>query len=201
LAVKLRLRRMGKKRQPIYKVVAADVRSPRDGKFFEAIGLYNPLTDPAQIDIAEDRVLYWLSVGAQPTKTVRNLLSKSGILLRRELVREGMDEAKIELRMDEFFKLHNVKPAEKVQPAESKVVEAEVKTETAAEENVVVVEAEVKTETAAEENVVVEEAEVKTETATEENVVVEEEKKEEISEELNSAAETTGTVSEDSNTD
>lgn len=140
MAVKLRLRRMGKKKQPIYKVVAADVRSPRDGKFIEAIGLYNPLTDPAQIDIAEDRVLYWLSVGAQPTKTVRNLLSKSGILLRRELVREGMDEAKIELRMDEFFKLHNVKPAEKVQPVESKVIEAEAEviTETAAEENVVV---------------------------------------------------------------
>jgi len=65
LAVKLRLRRMGKKKQPIYKVVAADARSPRDGKFLEAIGLYNPLTNPHTININEDRALYWLSVGAQ----------------------------------------------------------------------------------------------------------------------------------------
>ena len=76
MAVKLRLRRMGKKKQPIYKVVAADERSPRDGRFIEAIGLYNPITDPATIDIQEDRALYWLGVGAQPTDTVKNLLSK-----------------------------------------------------------------------------------------------------------------------------
>ena len=65
---------MGKKRQPIYKVVAADERSPRDGKFIEAIGLYNPITDPATIDIKEERALYWLGVGAQPTTTVKGLL-------------------------------------------------------------------------------------------------------------------------------
>jgi small subunit ribosomal protein S16 len=59
LAVKLRLRRLGKKKQPIYKVVAADSRSPRDGKFIEAIGLYNPLTNPATLDL-KDRALYWL---------------------------------------------------------------------------------------------------------------------------------------------
>jgi len=75
LAVKLRLRKMGKKKQPVYKVVAADSRSPRDGKFIEAIGLYNPKTDPATINIKEDRALYWLIVGAQPTDTVKNLLS------------------------------------------------------------------------------------------------------------------------------
>jgi small subunit ribosomal protein S16 len=90
LAVKLRLRRMGKKRQPVYKVVAADVRSPRDGKFIEAIGLYNPKTEPATIEIQEDRALYWLGVGAQPTDTVKNLLSSKGILLRRELTKRGV---------------------------------------------------------------------------------------------------------------
>ncbi|NOX17152.1 MAG: 30S ribosomal protein S16 [Chlorobi bacterium] len=109
MAVKLRLRRMGKKRQPIYKVVAADVRSPRDGKFIEAIGLYNPKTDPAEINIQEERALYWLGVGAIPTETVRNILKRSGILLKRELLKDGLDEEKINARMEEFFAAHNKK--------------------------------------------------------------------------------------------
>ena len=70
---------MGKKKQPVYKLVAADSRSPRDGKFIEAIGLYNPLTHPSTLEINEDRALYWLNNGAQPTDTVRNLLSQKGI--------------------------------------------------------------------------------------------------------------------------
>ena len=109
MAVKLRLRRIGKKRQPVYKVVAADARSPRDGKFIEAIGLYNPKTDPAEINIQEERALYWLGVGAIPTDTVRNLLQKSGILLKRELLKEGLDEEKINARMEEFYAAHNKK--------------------------------------------------------------------------------------------
>ncbi len=82
MSVKLRLRRMGKKKQPLYKVVAADSRSPRDGKFLESIGLYNPLTNPSTIEIKEERALYWLNVGAQPTETVKSLLSQKGILLK-----------------------------------------------------------------------------------------------------------------------
>ena len=78
MAVKLRLRRMGKKKQPIYKIVAADARSPRDGRFLEAVGLYNPLTEPHSVDIKEERVLYWLNKGAQPTKTVKSLLRQQG---------------------------------------------------------------------------------------------------------------------------
>ena len=78
---------MGKKKQPVYKVVAADARSPRDGRFIEAIGLYNPKSNPAVIDIKEDRAIYWLGVGAQPTETVRNLLSKSGVLLKNDLIK------------------------------------------------------------------------------------------------------------------
>ena len=74
MAVKLRLRRMGKKKQPIYKMVAADSRSPRDGKFLEAVGFYNPLTNPHTLDLKEDRIMYWLNVGAQPTNTVKSLL-------------------------------------------------------------------------------------------------------------------------------
>jgi small subunit ribosomal protein S16 len=104
LAVKLRLRRMGKKKQPIYKVVAADSRSPRDGKFIEAIGLYNPLTDPHTIDIKEDRALYWLNVGAQPTDTVRSLLRQKGIILKRELMKKNLSEDKIQEEMDNWSK-------------------------------------------------------------------------------------------------
>ena len=80
MAVKLRLRRMGAKRQPFYRIVAADSRSPRDGKFIEIIGTYNPLTEPAEIKIDEELVLKWLRTGAEPTETVRTLFRKTGIL-------------------------------------------------------------------------------------------------------------------------
>jgi len=105
LAVKLRLRRMGKKKQPIYKVVAADSRSPRDGKFIEAIGLYNPKTEPATVEIKESRAMYWLGVGAKPTDTVRNLLSQKGIILKRELMKKGLSEEQVSLKLDEWKKL------------------------------------------------------------------------------------------------
>jgi len=78
--VKIRLRRMGRKNRPSYRVVAADSRSPRDGKFIEIIGHYNPLTDPATISINEEKALKWLRCGAQPTDTVRSLLGKLGIM-------------------------------------------------------------------------------------------------------------------------
>ncbi|PKL88135.1 MAG: 30S ribosomal protein S16 [Ignavibacteriae bacterium HGW-Ignavibacteriae-2] len=111
MAVKLRLKRMGKKRQPVYKVVAADARSPRDGKFIEAIGLYNPKTDPVTIDIKEDRALYWLGVGAQPTDTVKNLLSKQGILLRKQLVKSGLTEEQVEAKLAEWKNAQEAKLA------------------------------------------------------------------------------------------
>ena len=100
---------MGKKKQPIYKVVAADSRSPRDGKFLESIGLYNPLTDPSTIDIKEERALYWLNVGAQPTETVKSILSQKGILLKRELIRKGLSEDKVEAELESWKKLKEAK--------------------------------------------------------------------------------------------
>lgn len=109
MAVKLRLRRLGKKKQPIYKVVAADSRSPRDGKFIEAIGLYNPLTNPATLDLKVDRALYWLEHGAQPTDTVRNLLSQKGVLLEKHLKQKGASEEKIREEMENFQKLREAK--------------------------------------------------------------------------------------------
>lgn len=109
MAVKLRLRRMGKKKQPIYKVVAADSRSPRDGKFLEAIGLYNPLTNPHTVEIKEDRAMYWLNVGAQPTFTVKSLLQQKGLLLKRELLRKGLPEEKIAIELENWGKLREAK--------------------------------------------------------------------------------------------
>ncbi|MBN2186435.1 MAG: 30S ribosomal protein S16 [Dehalococcoidia bacterium] len=78
--VKIRLRRVGRKHRPSYRVVVADSRSPRDGAFIEIIGHYDPLTDPATVDINEEQALKWLNCGAQPTDTVRSLLRQLGIM-------------------------------------------------------------------------------------------------------------------------
>jgi small subunit ribosomal protein S16 len=77
--VRIRLRRVGKKKQPSYRVVVADQRSPRDGRFIEMIGHYDPLTDPPTVVIKEDRALYWLSEGAQPSDPVAHMLRSTGI--------------------------------------------------------------------------------------------------------------------------
>ncbi|HEY8842923.1 MAG TPA: 30S ribosomal protein S16 [Gaiellaceae bacterium] len=74
MAVKLRLTRVGSKKNPIYRIVAADSRSPRDGKFLEIVGRYNPQTDPSTIEFDEERIRHWLSKGAQPSNTVQRLL-------------------------------------------------------------------------------------------------------------------------------
>ena len=78
--VKIRLKRMGANKKPFYRVVVADSRAPRDGKFIEEIGYYNPMTDPADIKIDEEKTKKWLGTGAQPTDTVKKLFQKSGIL-------------------------------------------------------------------------------------------------------------------------
>ncbi len=80
MAVKMRLRRMGAKKAPFYRVVVADERAPRDGKFIDEVGYYNPLTDPAEIKFNVEKTEKWLNNGAQPTETVKSLLKKSGIV-------------------------------------------------------------------------------------------------------------------------
>ena len=80
MAVKLRLKRMGGKQKPFYRIVAADSRSPRDGKFIELIGTYNPLKGQEVVTVDEEKALKWLSNGAEPTETVRNILSKQGVM-------------------------------------------------------------------------------------------------------------------------
>jgi small subunit ribosomal protein S16 len=76
MAVKIRLARAGAKKRPFYRIVAADARAPRDGRFLEKLGTYNPLTEEGTLELKQDRVDYWLGVGAQPTATVKRLLRK-----------------------------------------------------------------------------------------------------------------------------
>ncbi len=80
MSVKIRLRRMGAKKAPFYRVIVADSRSPRDGKFIEELGYYNPITEPAEIKIDAEKAKKWLDNGAQPSDTVRLLLKKSGVI-------------------------------------------------------------------------------------------------------------------------
>ncbi len=125
---------MGKKKQPIYKVVAADARAPRDGRFIEAIGTYNPLTDPASVVIKEERALYWLGVGAQPTDTVKSILRKEGIWYRFSLIKQGLSEDEINARMDEWYKARASKIAKSVKEEKQEEKTEEVKEEAKTEE-------------------------------------------------------------------
>ena len=104
MATKIRLQRGGRKGYAFYRIVVADARAPRDGRFTEKIGTYNPNTNPATVDLNFDRALYWLEVGAQPTDTVRNILSREGVLLMKHLkggVKKGaFDEAAAQKKFD-----------------------------------------------------------------------------------------------------
>ena len=108
MATKIRLQRGGRKGYAVYRIVIADVRAPRDGKFTEKIGTYNPNTNPATVDLNFDRALYWLEVGAQPTDTVRNLLRGEGVYMMKHLrggVKKGaFDEATCQQKFDAWKK-------------------------------------------------------------------------------------------------
>ena len=80
MSVKIRLKRMGSKKRPFYRIVVADSRSPRDGRFIESVGTYNPLTEPETVTLEEESILGWLNNGAQPSDTVRNILSRQGVM-------------------------------------------------------------------------------------------------------------------------
>ncbi|MDF7636729.1 30S ribosomal protein S16 [Leuconostocaceae bacterium ESL0958] len=93
MSVKIRLKRMGAKKRPYYRVVIADSRSPRDGRFIETVGHYNPITVPAEVKLDEDKIMGWLESGAQPSDTVRNLLSKAGIMAKYAAKKAGKQPA------------------------------------------------------------------------------------------------------------
>ncbi|MDO5656223.1 MAG: 30S ribosomal protein S16 [Flavobacteriaceae bacterium] len=107
MAVKIRLQRHGRKGRPFYHIVIADSKVKRDGKFIERIGSYNPITNPATIDLDVDKAVDWLQKGAQPTNTVRNILSYKGALLKKHLMggvaKGAFDEAEAEKRFNEWL--------------------------------------------------------------------------------------------------
>ena len=101
LAVKIRLNMMGSKKRPFYRLVAADSRMPRDGRFLEILGYYNPMVEPAEIKIDEDKVYKWLGNGAKPSVNVANLLKSQGILERWELFKTGLTVAEVNAKIEE----------------------------------------------------------------------------------------------------
>jgi small subunit ribosomal protein S16 len=113
MAVKIRLARKGRKKLAYYHIVVADSRSPRDGRYIEKIGMYNPITDPATIELDFNKALDWLQNGAQPTDTCRAILSYKGVLLKKHLlegVKKGaFDEAEAERRFNEWLKQNEEK--------------------------------------------------------------------------------------------
>ena len=121
---------MGKKKQPFYRIVAVDSRGRRDGKYLDKIGHYNPLTDPAEIVINEEKMMLWLNRGAQPTDTVKSMLRKQGLLLKWTLMKRGLDEEQISEEMEkwEVLQLENkrrkeAEDAQKQREAEDAVEE------------------------------------------------------------------------------
>ena len=113
MPARIRLQRHGKKNQPFYHIVVADGRAPRDGKFIEKLGTYNPLTNPATIDLNFDRAVEWVKNGAQPSDTVRRILSYKGVLLRRHLqigVEKGaISQEQADVRFNEWLQAKEAK--------------------------------------------------------------------------------------------
>lgn len=118
MPAKIRLQRHGKKGQPFYHIVIADGRAPRDGRFIEKIGTYNPVTVPAEINLNFDKALDWLNKGAQPTDTVRSILSKKGVMLKKHLmigVQKGaMTAEQAEVKFQTWMKEKEAKLAQEI---------------------------------------------------------------------------------------
>lgn len=125
MAVKIRMKRMGKKKQPFYRIVVADSRAPRDGRSIEKIGHYNPLPDPAELVINEERLFHWLDKGAQPSDTVFSLLRGRGLTLKYELISRNADEATISKEMHKWELARDERSKKKVAAASAKQVEEE----------------------------------------------------------------------------
>lgn len=125
MSVKLRLQRKGRKKKPFYHIVAADIRSPRDGKFIEKIGTYNPMTSPATIDLDSDKALRWMDNGALPTDTVRAILKFKGVLYRRHLqrgVKKGaLSQEVADQKYQEFIEEKEQKVAKRIEKTEQEI--------------------------------------------------------------------------------
>ena len=139
MATKIRLQRGGRKGYAFYSIVIADSRAPRDGKFTEKIGTYNPNTNPASVDLNFDRALYWVEVGAQPTDTVRNILKGEGVYLMKHLrggVKKGaFDEAAAQTKFD-AWKETNLKRTQAVHDNDAKAKKESIAKELEAEKKI-----------------------------------------------------------------
>ena len=160
MSTKIRLARHGRKGSPFYHVVIADSRAPRDGKYIEKVGVYNPNTNPATIDLNFDRALYWLQTGAQPTDTAKKILSYKGVLLKKHLlegVKKGaFDAAAAEAKFEAWMKEKDSKVQAKItklaqegDAAAKARLEAEAKVRAAKEEILAKKRAEAEAEAAA----------------------------------------------------
>lgn len=142
MSVRLRLRRMGKKKQPFYRIVAMDSRKTRDGRYLENLGTYNPIKNPAELSVKEDRALYWLGQGAIPSFTVRSFFKKKGILHKWHLMKKGADVAVIEDEMKKWSVLQEerLKRLEALTDQRKRSEKKEQKAESKAEKEEAVVE-------------------------------------------------------------
>jgi small subunit ribosomal protein S16 len=132
MAVKIRLARRGRKKAATYDIVVADARAPRDGRFIEKLGTYNPNVNPASINLDADRAFYWMMTGAQPTDTVRAMLSYRGVLYRRHL-QLGVDKGAITQAVaDERFTSWNTEKEAKIESKRTGLVDAKADARTAA---------------------------------------------------------------------
>ncbi|HEY9489289.1 MAG TPA: 30S ribosomal protein S16 [Chryseosolibacter sp.] len=122
--VKIRLARRGRKKLAMYDVVVADARAPRDGRFIEKLGTYNPLTVPARVELNNDRAFHWLMQGAQPSDTVKTMLSYRGVMLRKHLqigvIKGALTQEQADAKLDEWLKSKD----QKVQASSDKLVQS-----------------------------------------------------------------------------
>ena len=139
MATKIRLQRNGRKSYAFYSIVIADVRAPRDGKFTEKIGTYNPNTDPATVDLNFERALHWVMCGAQPTDTVRNILSKEGVYMKKHLLggvaKGAFTEAEAEAKF-EAWKINKQSGLAALKAKQEEAKKAEAKARLEAEKKV-----------------------------------------------------------------
>jgi len=125
LAVRMRLARMGRKKKPFYRIVVTDSRSPRDGKYIECVGTYNPLVNPPNIQLKEEKINYWLDQGVIPSDTVGSLLRQKGLILKRRLKECNFDDARIEEELKKWEVLQIDRQRRKEDRAEEKKKEEE----------------------------------------------------------------------------
>lgn len=129
MPVRIRLQRFGKKGHPFYHIVVADGRAPRDGKFIEKLGTYNPMTNPATIELNSDRACEWLKIGAQPSDTARSLLSRKGVMMKRHLqigVEKGaITQEQADAKLNAWLNEKESKLKQKADAAALKIKEAD----------------------------------------------------------------------------